>query len=89
MKRVLVTVRGRVQGVGFRASTAYEGKKLGLAGWVRNLPDGTVEVFVEGDRATVDALVAWLHEGPPGARVTGLDVHDSPSQAPVSGFTIR
>jgi len=89
VKRVLVTVRGRVQGVGFRASTAYEARQLGLEGWVRNLPDGTVEVLGEGPGPAVDALVAWLRQGPPSARVTGIDVHDSPSQAPASGFTIR
>jgi acylphosphatase len=89
VKRVLVTVRGRVQGVGFRASAAHEARRLGVTGWVRNLPDGTVEAMAEGSASAVDALVAWLREGPPGARVTGIDVHDSPSQAGGSGFTIR
>ena len=69
-------VRGRVQGVGYRASTAHEARRLGLSGWVRNLPDGTVEVEVSGDAAAVDALVGWLGQGPRGARVSGVDVQD-------------
>jgi acylphosphatase len=73
-----VQVRGRVQGVGYRASAAYEARRLGLAGWVRNLPDGTVEAAARGDGAAVDAFVAWLAEGPRGARVTGVDVEEIP-----------
>jgi acylphosphatase len=69
-------VRGRVQGVGFRASTAHEARRLGLSGWVRNLPDGTVEVAARGEAAAVDALIGWLAQGPRGARVTGVDVED-------------
>jgi acylphosphatase len=73
---VRAIVRGRVQGVGYRASTAHEARRLGLAGWVRNLPDGAVEVEAKGVGPAVDALVAWLAEGPRGARVTGVDVQD-------------
>ncbi|HLK92785.1 MAG TPA: acylphosphatase [Polyangia bacterium] len=76
MKRVRAIVRGRVQGVGYRASTAHEARRLGVAGWVRNLPDGTVEVEAHGDAAAVDALCAWLGQGPRGARVTGVDLQD-------------
>jgi acylphosphatase len=65
-----------VQGVGFRAATAYEARRLGVGGWVRNLFDGTVEVEASGDPAAVDALVAWLGQGPRGSRVAGVDVHD-------------
>ena len=71
-------VRGRVQGVGYRASTAHEARRLGLSGWVRNLPDGTVEVAARGDAAAVDTLVAWLAQGPRGARVTHVDVEELP-----------
>jgi acylphosphatase len=74
MKRLHAVVRGRVQGVGFRAATHHEGRRLGLHGWVRNRMDGTVEVLVAGDDAAVDQLVAWLKRGPRGAHVTGLDV---------------
>jgi acylphosphatase len=75
---VRAKVRGRVQGVGYRASTAYEARRLGLSGWVRNLSDGGVEVAAHGDDAAVDALVAWLAQGPRGARVTGVDVEVLP-----------
>ncbi|HEY6477287.1 MAG TPA: acylphosphatase [Polyangia bacterium] len=71
-----VQVRGRVQGVGYRASTAHEARRLGLSGWVRNLPDGTVEVAARGDAAAVDVLIGWLATGPRGARVTGVDVEE-------------
>jgi acylphosphatase len=70
-----------VQGVGFRAATRREGQRLGLAGWVRNLPDGTVEVVAEGEGGTrLEALVAFLGEGPRGARVAGVDVIWEPAR---------
>ncbi len=73
-----VVVRGRVQGVGFRASCAHRAVAAGLRGWVRNRADGTVEAVFEGDATVVDALVAWCAEGPPFARVSGVDVTDEP-----------
>ncbi len=69
-------MRGRVQGVGYRASTAHEARRLGLSGWVRNLPDGTVEVAARGDAAAIEALIRWLGQGPRGARVTGVEVEE-------------
>ena len=94
VKRVRVVVRGRVQGVGFRAATAYEARRLGVAGWVRNLPDGAVEVEARARAAAVDALVAWLAHGPSYAHVSGLDIDDSPAAGRdasegLQGFTIR
>ncbi len=65
-------VSGRVQGVFFRASTSHRAAELGLSGWVRNMPDGTVEVLARGDEAALEALREWLHEGPPMARVTAV-----------------
>jgi acylphosphatase len=94
MKRVRVLVRGRVQGVGFRASAVDEGRRLGLRGWARNLPSGEVEVEAEGEDAAVEAMVAWLRKGPPSARVLNLDVDDrrpgpdSGGQS-LQGFVIR
>lgn len=69
-----VTVRGRVQGVYFRASTQQQARRLGVAGWVRNLPDGRVEAWLEGADDAVEALMAWMREGPEQAEVTGLCV---------------
>jgi len=67
-------VRGQVQGVGFRFSTEGEADRLGVAGFVRNLPDGTVETEVEGTPEAVGQLLEWLAEGPQGSRVDGVDV---------------
>lgn len=73
MKRLHATVRGRVQGVGFRASAATEARRLGLTGWVRNKLDGDVEVMAEGADGDADAFLAWLRKGPSLAHVTGVD----------------
>ncbi len=72
--RAHLLVRGLVQGVSFRAYTVDEARSLRVAGLVRNLPDGRVEVEAEGDRAAVEALVAWCRRGPPSARVEGVEV---------------
>lgn len=68
-KRIQGVVSGRVQGVSFRWTMAQEADRLGVGGWVRNLPDGTVEFEAEGDPDAVAALVAWAQEGPAYARV--------------------
>lgn len=81
-------VRGRVQGVGFRFSTEGEADRLGLAGWVRNLTDGTVQVEAEGTPEAVAALVAWLHEGPVGAEVEAVEVVDA-TPTGEGGFSTR
>ena len=67
-------VHGRVQGVSFRYYTLQAAERHAVAGWVRNLPDGTVEVTAEGTRQQLDALLGFLRQGPPGARVTQVDV---------------
>lgn len=69
-----VRVRGVVQGVGFRWSCARQAERLGVRGWVANQPDGSVVAVVEGGPEAVDALVAWLAHGPPGAAVTATEV---------------
>ena len=66
-------VHGAVQGVGFRYSARIVADRLGVAGWVRNRRDGAVEAEVEGDEASVQAMLDWLSVGPPGARVTRVD----------------
>ena len=74
--RVRVFVDGRVQGVGFRANAAREAARQGVAGWVRNLPDGRVEAVYEGLRNAVEEMLAWTRHGPFGARVTDVAIHD-------------
>jgi acylphosphatase len=86
--RCRVIVAGRVQGVFFRDSCERVATGLGVDGWVRNRPDGTVEVVAEGDRAAVDELLAWCRHGPPRARVDRIDVTDEPVAAE-RGFRVR
>lgn len=73
-RAVRVAVAGRVQGVGFREAAVARAHELELLGWVRNDEDGAVRVHAEGEPDAVDALLAWLGEGPPGARVDGVEV---------------
>jgi acylphosphatase len=72
--RARVIVRGHVQGVFFRAETRDRAASLGLGGWVRNNPDGTVEAAFEGDRDRVESMVAWCGRGPSLARVEDVEV---------------
>ncbi len=72
--RARIIVTGRVQGVGFRASCAREASRLGVAGFVRNQIDGTVEVVAEGDDAAVEALTQWCRVGPTFSHVVTIDV---------------
>ncbi len=88
MKAIRARVFGRVQGVFFRASTAERARRLGLAGWVRNRTDGSVEVFAQGAPEAVDALVAWLHEGPPLARVVRVVREDAPPEPERTDFSV-
>ena len=89
MRRIRAVVRGDVQGVGFRAATADEARRAKIAGWVRNLRDGSVEVEAEGPSSAIDELIKWLRRGPSLARVTGVDIDDSLPPAGLEGFTIR
>jgi DNA ligase D-like protein (predicted 3'-phosphoesterase) len=76
-KAVRAVVRGEVQAVGFRDATVSRARELGALGWVRNGEDGGVLVHAEGSEAAVDGLVAFLHEGPPAARVGGVEVESA------------
>jgi len=87
--RVHLIVAGRVQGVAFRACAADEARRLGLRGWVRNLADGRVEAEAEGERAAVEALVAWCRHGPPAARVVAVDVEWGEVTGTLGAFEIR
>lgn len=81
-------VRGVVQGVFFRASTRDQAQALGLNGWVRNMPDGSVEVLACGPDVAVQALQSWLWQGPPGASVDEVLCGDAPDPV-MAGFEIR
>lgn len=72
-----VVVHGEVQGVFFRDSCRREAERLGVAGWIRNEPDGTVAGHFEGSAAAVEELVRWCHGGPTGARVERVDAVES------------
>jgi acylphosphatase len=80
---------GRVQGVGFRYFVQDAALREGVSGWVRNLPDGGVEAFVEGDIEAVDRIERALRTGPPGARVESVDVEAAMPTGRASGFRVR
>jgi len=82
-------VRGRVQGVFFRAFTREVAVSLGLRGWVRNLPDGTVEALFEGDRKDIEQAVARCYEGPPASHVTDIDIEWGAYRGEFESFTIK
>lgn len=79
---------GIVQGVFFRAHTQREALRLGLKGWVRNLPDGRVEAWAEGDRASVDGLLEYCRTGIPAARVDGMEVREMEPSGDYPSFEI-
>lgn len=83
-----VIVSGEVQGVGFRHYTKLRARELGLAGWVQNLPDGRVEVWVEGPEAIVAQMLEWLRSGPPSAQVRDLEARVEPP-ALLERFEVR
>jgi acylphosphatase len=88
--RLAATVRGRVQGVGFRYFVQDEARRLGLTGYTRNLPDGrSVEVVVEGGRDALEHLLASLRQGPPGSYVERVDASWEPATGEYGGFGIR
>jgi acylphosphatase len=86
--RAEIVVKGRVQGVFFRASAQQEGLQLGLTGEVRNLPDGSVEAIVEGEKRAVDDFVAWCRRGPPSADVEDVEVKLRPPRDEFRTFTV-
>lgn len=76
-RAVELRITGRVQGVFFRAATQEQAQRLGVRGWVRNDPDGSVAAHLEGGAEAVDALVEWCHHGPPFARVEAVQVRSA------------
>ena len=83
-----VLVSGRVQGVGFRWYARERAEQLGLAGWVKNLPDGRVEVWLEGREQAVEAMLVWLERGPPAAHVKNVEVVERASEG-LTAFAVR
>lgn len=82
-------VEGLVQGVFFRDSTRRRARQLGVTGWVRNLRDGRVEVVAEGERASVESLVAWLRDGPEYARVEQATATWESASGEFTDFAVR
>jgi len=82
-------VRGRVQGVGFRYFAKSRAEELGLSGWVKNLPDGTVQFMAKGDEIGLERFMQYLRIGPPGSRVDGLVFQRHTESGEFEGFEIR
>jgi len=88
VRTVRCLVAGHVQGVWYRATASREAERLGLDGWVRNLPDGSVEAVAAGPPTVVAEFCRWLWTGPPGATVEGVIVEECEDAVPV-GFSVR
>ncbi len=82
-------VRGRVQGVNFRAATCDRAESLGLVGWVRNREDGSVEIEAEGPSPAVAELVTWAERGPPAARVDDVSAEEAEPLEAEAAFRLR
>jgi acylphosphatase len=89
LARLRLLVHGRVQGVFFRQAAAEEARSLELRGWVRNLPNGDVEIVAEGPRRELKILAAWANQGPRLARVTGVEEEWSDYRGEEGPFAIR
>ena len=88
-RRVRLRITGRVQGVGFRYSAGAEARRLGVRGWVRNTPDGAVELLAEGDEPSLRRLVSWCYAGPPGSQVTDVEQDWLAASGEFTDFRIR
>ncbi len=88
LRHVHIIIHGRVQGVWFRASTKEIADSLGVKGWVRNLPDNSVEIDAQGETDILEKFIQWCHEGPPGARVTDIDIQELETASTVQDFRV-
>ena len=88
-RRVHVIVGGRVQGVFFRAYTRDEAVKLGLSGWVRNRPDGSVEALIEGEKTAVEKMLQWFYQGSPHSLVKMVHATEEPPVGDNTTFAIH
>jgi acylphosphatase len=89
MKAQHLIIRGRVQGVWFRASSQDMARNLKIKGWVRNTPQGNVEMHIQGDSSQLEKMLTWCYQGPPGARVDSVDVMDVIPNDEFKAFNIR
>lgn len=89
MRKVRAIVSGRVQGVWYRAHTREKAQELGVVGYVRNLPDGTVEIVARGNSAQVEALLDWARTGPPMSAVHGVEAEDLTDDETYPSFEVR
>ena len=85
--RTHAIITGRVQGVWYRAKTQEAAERLGVSGWVRNLPDGSVEAVFEGDPQAVATVIEWCWEGPPQAIIENVSTRDEAAEG-ISGFQV-
>jgi acylphosphatase len=88
-RRVRLQIAGVVQGVSYRWAMQREALRLGVSGWVRNRRDGSVEAVAEADEPALQMLVAWSHDGPPGAVVSRVELEWSEASGEFRGFEIR
>lgn len=89
MIRANLVIKGRVQGVGFRANARRKASELGLKGWVKNLRNGDVELVAEGEEALVNRLIEWCHHGPSGAYVSNVTIEKTEPTGDFWGFTVK
>lgn len=89
LQQVHVIVHGEVQGVSFRYYTVLEADRLGVVGWVRNVPDGTVEVTAQGTPDQLQTFIEFLHQGSPSADVTHVAVTTQPVISRFAQFSVR
>lgn len=89
IKHYHLLISGRVQGVGYRASACDKGQQLGINGWVKNMPDGRVEMIIEGEQLKLEQMIAWAKQGPRFADVSHIDISEQSVTGKLSEFQIR
>ncbi len=89
MKRINIKIYGKVQGVFFRAFTKETAESLNITGWVKNLPDGSVQAVAEGEEEALEKFIAFLKEGPPLAMVNRVEYFEEPGEGEFTNFEIK
>ncbi len=89
MKRLHLKIYGRVQGVYFRSSAQSKARELGLSGWAKNIPDGTLETVVEGEAEMLEEYIRWCKKGPAAARVDKVEEKWDEPTGEFKGFSIK